>query len=416
MPKPDLGTLAVDMYWRLYYDPLILPQWPVEVIQGVLYHEVCHLLRDHAARMKDYDPHLSNMATDAEINDDLIREGIRFPHEPLTPQSLGQPENLLAEEYYTALVSKQEQKSEKQRQSQTHTRPDSAEENNSASRSGQGDYSNDPSERQSSGLDESVRTENDQSERPLSGSGWCGSCATGQMAPWEEPPPSKGLLIGLSKMEGELIRRHVANEIQEHAKAQGRIPGHWLRWAKEKLQPQVDWRKQLAATVRAFVADTAGATDYSYRRPSRRQGQAVKGNVIFPSLRFPVPSVAVIADTSGSIADRMLAQILAEITGILKVIGQREGVRVLAVDQTVQFCRQIFRPEQVQLIGGGGTDMGVGLEAAARLKPSPQLGIVITDGYTSWPARPPRGMKVIVVLIGEGKAPSWAKTINISSA
>ena len=210
-----------------------------------------------------------------------------------------------------------------------------------------------------------------------------------------------------------MIRRDVARQIMEHSQARGNVPGHWTRWADEKLRPKIDWRKELASAVRHAVADVAGASDYSYRRPSRRQGQVGNGKVILPSLRRPVPSVAVVVDTSGSIGDAMLSQALAEISGILKSLGQREGVHVLACDAEVQACRRVFRPEQVQLAGGGGTNMGAGLEAAAKLKPTPQVAVVITDSYTPWPDTAPRGMKVIVALTGEGKTPEWAKTIKI---
>jgi len=165
--------------------------------------------------------------------------------------------------------------------------------------------------------------------------------------------------------------------------------------------------------VRRAVADGAGASDYSYRRPSRRQGQVGNGKVVLPALRHPVPSVAVVVDTSGSISDAMLAQALAEVAGVLKAAGQREGVHVLACDAQVQACRRVFRPEQVQLAGGGGTDMGAGLEAAAKLRPSPQVAVVVTDGYTPWPDRPPRGMKVVVALTGDGEVPEWAKAIKL---
>ncbi|HOL18560.1 MAG TPA: VWA-like domain-containing protein, partial [Bacillota bacterium] len=185
------------------------------------------------------------------------------------------------------------------------------------------------------------------------------------------------------------------------------------RWADEKLRPRIDWRKELASAVRHAVADVAGANDYSYRRPSRRQGQVGNGKVLFPALRRPVPNVAVVVDTSGSISDSMLSQALAEVSGILKGLGQREGVHVLACDSQVQACRRVFRPEQVQLAGGGGTNMGAGLEAAAKLKPTPQVAVVITDSYTPWPDTAPRGMKVVVALTGEGKTPEWAKTIKI---
>lgn len=255
VPKPGLGTMAVDMYWRLYYDPVVLSRWSVEVMEGAFYHEICHLLRNHAERMRSFNPRLSNIAADAEINDDLIREGVKFPAHPVTPESIGQPENLLAEEYYASL-EKQEWSS-KVGQANNHVQSDSP-------------------------------------ESPSPGSGRCGSCATGQMAPWEDKPPSKESSSGLSQTEGELIRRDVAKQIREHAKGPGCIPGHWARWAEEKLHPKVDWRKQLAAAVRFAVADITGAADYSYRRPSRRQGQVGNGDVIFPSMRCPVPSVAVV--------------------------------------------------------------------------------------------------------------------------
>ncbi len=445
IPRPGLKTLGVDRYWRLYYDPAVLTEWSVEGIEAILYHEICHLLRNHAERMKDFDPRLSNVAADAEINDDLIREKLKFPVPPLTPQSIGMPENLLAEEYYAALENgensddqnldnrsdqpcEEEREEHNNNQSGSQNQPENQE-------SGPDDQSHASDSRDSdvNGLDSEAGTGNDSNkdnnngnnspsdqkydrkEIPAPGSGRCGSCATGQMEPWENSPPGKGSSSGLSKTEAELIRRDVANQIKEYTRGQGRVPGHWARWAQQILHPQVDWRKQLAAAIRRAAADMNGATDYSYRRPSRRQGQIGKGDVIFPSMRCPVPTVAIIADTSASISDKMLAQTMSEIAGILKALGQKQGVYVLAVDQTVHSCRRVFRPEQIQLAGGGGTDMGAGLAALGKLKPIPQLGIVITDGLTSWPEHPPRGIKIIVVLSGDGQAPDWANVIKIGA-
>ncbi len=418
--KPGVGTMAVDMYWRLYYDPAVLDKWTAEEMQGVLYHEICHLLRNHADRMMGKNQRLSNIAADAEINDDLIREKVKFPIHPVTPGFFGMPENLLAEEYYAMLERLGENPPTEQ--TQDNTQSDASDGGSDAAPPNNGqDIPSDKQEGNKSAADspdehkEGQKSCSDQKqaddETPAPGAGRCGSCATGQKAPWEDEPPGKGA-PGLNKTEAELIRRDIANQIREYSRSQGRVPGHWARWAEEKLDPKIDWRKQLAAAVRYAAADANGATDYSYRRPSRRQGQVGNGDVIFPSLRCPVPSVAIVADTSASVSDHMMAQTLAEISGILKALGHTEGVHVLAVDQTVQSCRKVFRPEQIQLAGGGGTNMGAGLKAAASLKPLPQLGIVLTDGHTSWPDRPPRGMKVIVVLSGDGKAPEWANVIQ----
>ena len=73
----------------------------------------------------------------------------------------------------------------------------------------------------------------------------------------------------------------------------------------------------------------------------------------------------------------------------------------------------------LELVGGGGTDLGAGIAAAAALKPRPSVMIVLTDGFTPWPQRPPRGIPVIIGLLkqraqpGLWKAPDWARIVEI---
>ena len=128
------------------------------------------------------------------------------------------------------------------------------------------------------------------------------------------------------------------------------------------LEPAVDWRKALAAELRRAVADTTGAVDYSYRRPSRRA--SVAGDVVLPALRRPVPDIAVVCDTSGSMSEDLLAMALAEVEGLLRAVGLARQLRVLACDTAVGPVRRVSSARQVELVGGGGTDMGAGIEAA----------------------------------------------------
>ncbi len=505
--RAGLGTVAVDQYWRLYFDPAAVETWPVEELAGTIYHEITHLLWDHHGRGRDLgNPAAWNIAADAEVNDNLLAEGVRLPGRPITPAMLGQPEGRLAEEYYEALqVQKPAPGQGGPAQPQgggepgaggtrqgdgsgagagaKHPEPDadgsSAQDTASASAPGSGaENGSSPSPTAEGGGQAGAARPGDRGDTPGSkpggtagseqgdgdgstsspssgkpaapsgrpgvssqppaasvgdgsgggadgrelgearaqtpapGAGRCGSCATGVREWWEDGPPGEGTPPGLTPGEAELVRREVARQV-EAARSRGDIPGHWRRWAEEKLRPRVDWRRELAAAVRHALADAAGASDYTYRRPSRRQGQVGNGKVIFPALRQPIPRVAVVVDTSGSVSDQMLARALAEVAGVLKASGQREGVHVLAVDATVQACRRVFRPEQVELAGGGGTDMGEGLAAAEKLRPRPQVAVVITDGYTPWPAEPPWGIRTVVVLVGGGTAPGWAKTIRI---
>jgi predicted metal-dependent peptidase len=119
--------------------------------------------------------------------------------------------------------------------------------------------------------------------------------------------------------------------------------------------------------------------------------------------------------------EQLLALALAEIEGILSGAGLRAaGVRVLAVDTAVHSLRRITQAGQLGLAGGGGTDVGAGIAAAAALRPRPSTIVVLTDGYTPWPDGPPAGTRVIVGLLRDGfvpyreEPPAWARTVLIT--
>jgi predicted metal-dependent peptidase len=355
---PEIGTVAVDEGWRLHADPAVTAEWTPAQLGSVLVHHVCHLLRAHGERagVAGVLPEQSRSwirAADAEINDDLVPAGLELPGRPVLPAHLGAADGLLAEQYYAATA---------------------------------------------------------QPSLPP-GEGWvldCGSGADGCQRPWDSAggPP-------LSPWQARLLVRQVAQDCVRHAREAGDVPAGLLRWADELLEPTVDWRKALAAELRRAVADTAGAVDYSYRRPSRRA--SVAGDVVLPALRRPVPEVAVVCDTSGSMTEELLAVALAEVEGLLRAVGLARQLRVLACDTAVGPARRVSSARQVELVGGGGTDMGEGIAAAALLRPRPAITVVLTDGFTPWPDEPPRGMRVLIGLLGDDApdAPDWARAVRV---
>jgi predicted metal-dependent peptidase len=240
----------------------------------------------------------------------------------------------------------------------------------------------------------------------------CGSGADG----CDRPGDGQGQI---DPRQGELLRLKVAADI--HGQPPGTVAAGWQRWAETVLPSRTDWRRALAAEIRRGIALTAGTVDYSYHRPSRRAH--LDDDLVLPTLVRPVPEVAIVCDTSGSMHDGLLARALAEIDGILTRAGLRRGVPVLAVDTAVHTVRRVISSRQVTLAGGGGTDMGRGIQAAAELRPRPSIIIVLTDGFTPWPAQPPPGVRVIVGLLtqaetrfGAPSGPGWARTILIDQA
>jgi predicted metal-dependent peptidase len=122
-----------------------------------------------------------------------------------------------------------------------------------------------------------------------------------------------------------------------------------------------------------------------------------------------------VCDTSASMSDDLLAAALAEVEGLLGALGLARQVRVLACDTAVGPVQRVSSAWSIQLIGGGGTDMAAGIAAAYALRPRPAVAVVLTDGYTPWPARPPKGMRVIAGLLGDTArdAPAWIRAVRV---
>lgn len=238
----------------------------------------------------------------------------------------------------------------------------------------------------------------------------CGSGCDGVPRAWDCDRP------GLSAIECRLLGIDVARRITEHVRSRGNTSAGWQRWAHEVLEPVVDWRRVLRSAVRRGIADVSGRVDFTYRRPSRRASSSP--GVVLPSLRQPRPTVAVVLDTSASMSDGMLEQTLGEVSGLLTGLGvRRTHLHVICCDAEAHPAQHVLDAREVRLLGGRGTDMGTGLDAAAALVPMPDLVIVLTDGHTPWPDRPPARYRVVVGLMDPtGSAPEWATTVRIEAA
>jgi predicted metal-dependent peptidase len=365
LETPGTGGVAADPSWRMYVDPVAVADWPPEQLGSVMVHLVGHFLRAHGERaqeagLADADAAHWTDAADAEINDDLGDE-LRFPGPPVMPADLGCESGGLAEHYFHHGQRRQQ---------------------------------------------------------PCWG---CASAADGQPRAWEgddgsarEGKEGEATRSGLDPAARHLLRRQVADEVLARQRQAGDVPAGLRRWALDVVGGRVDWRKVLAAELRRGISEVAGAVDYSYRRPSRRA--SVLEGVVLPTLRRPVPQVAVVCDTSASMSDGELAQVLGEVDGVLRAVGVGPAaVRVLAVDAAAHTAQRVTSARQVELVGGGGTDMGAGISAAADLRPRPQVVVVLTDGETPWPAEPPRGMRVVVGLVGPRPPapPPWARSVWI---
>ena len=72
----------------------------------------------------------------------------------------------------------------------------------------------------------------------------------------------------------------------------------------------------------------------------------------------------------------------------------------MVCDEEAAAPQQVRTISELQLTGGGGTDMRVGIAAALDLRPRPQVVVVLTDGLTPWPVDAPVGTTLVAVVIG----------------
>jgi predicted metal-dependent peptidase len=358
-----IGSMAVDAHWRLYYNDAWVATHTVEQNASLLIHEVSHLLRDHEGRKKAAgisDHRRWNTAGDCEINDDLYAEGLPLPGAPPLPSAYGLQSGNNAETYYKQLPAPPRADRHAAVGDEQHASPD------------------------------------------------CGSGAHGERRFWELPSDDEtdGGVPGVDRIKAELVRREVARRIEEKSPYDGDVPLAWRRWAHATLAPKVDYMATLRHAVRRALRDsTLGRYDRTYRRPHRRQ--ACYGEFIMPSFCQPGPRPGFLIDTSGSMGDTQLARAVSELGGLTRQLGYGADVVVACCDAAVHEVRKAFASTQVELYGGGGTDIGVGLRAFIERKIAPiDLLVIVSDCRTPWPKEVPP-FPVITIRVGDGSPPPW---------
>lgn len=367
--KPErCKTIGTDVR-ALYYNPEYISQLSLDQTQFVLAHEALHCALSHFARRQHRVKQRWDVACDLAINPLLIQDGLKPPPGVLLKSGF---EGMMAEEIYPFIDEDTEE--------ETHDDHLYDQENSSKGSSSGGAS---------------------QDEEPESGSG--------SSQDEDSEPEQGGQPQPLSETEQEQLavqwRQRLAGAAQQ-AKQAGKLGAAMMRLVDHLLQPQLPWRMLLARYMTAVARD-----DYSYQRPSRREGDA-----ILPTLKSAQISVAVVLDTSGSINDTEMQEFISEIDAIK---GQLRARLILhACDAAL--CKNgpwVYEPWEVftlpeGIYGRGGTRFTPVFEWLERIEQKPDLLVYFTDAQGEFPKTEPN-YPVLWLVKGRASVP-WGQRIQLN--
>lgn len=332
-------------------NPHFIMQFTTKEAGAILVHEFSHILFEHFTRFDEEFKHpglrdIANIATDMAINqyiNDLPKtfkifdkEGkeIEFkdkkgnvqPGKPVLPETYKMPKELTSEGYYNLLIEKAKEQMSK----------------------GQGKLGEGYQ-----GLDEHNAGALDGNDESLGNE-------------------HKGEIIK------ELIKKSVNDleDLKSMNQARGTIPNHIQEMINKILKSQTNnWKKDL----RKFVARTSEIViDSSRKRRHRRYGITQPGEHKEPKL-----SLACVIDSSGSVSDRALQQVMAELHSIWL---NNVKITYIVCDAAVHEVAEYKGQKAVKISGRGGTAMAPAFDACKKL--DVDAIFCFTDGYTDQPAKP----------------------------
>jgi predicted metal-dependent peptidase len=384
--RPDwCPTTATDAR-AFYFNPEYIASLSLEQTQFMLAHEALHCALSHFARRQHRVIHKWDLACDHAINPLLIDDGLKPP-----PNALVMPmyKGMTAEEIYPLIDDDDESET-----LDKHAYDRDNQSRGSKSRLDEKDLDRQQKERQT---------------QPDQGEGEQGKGGERQAQAQPEEGGGAGEPEPLTPDEQETLsvqwQQRMAGAAQQAMQA-GKLGGELKRLIDHLLQPQLPWRMLLARYMTALARD-----NYSYSRPSRREG-----DFVLPSLRSRQMDLVVAIDTSGSIKDSEMEEFIDEVDALKGQVRAR--VTLLPCDAALcegapfrfEPWEQFSRPRDLK--GGGGTSFVPVFQWVGQEGIQPDLLVYFTDAEGEFPKQEPP-YPVIWLVKGRSNVP-WGQRIQLN--
>ena len=400
LDKPFLGALALRLplvaaapKWcatsvtdarSLYYNPAYIDKLSLEQTQFVLAREALHCALSHFARRQHRIKARWDIACEYSINPVLVKDGLTPPPATIVIDAY---DGMTAEEIYPYIEDDDKDEAEAENsQSAQDSNPD-----NSGTQQGQQQRKGGSGKQPSRNEPQSGGDNHDEHEAELQG-------ISGAAQP---NPLSASELEALST---QWQQRMAGAALQ--AQQAGKLGGALARLVGALLQPRLPWRMLLARYMTQLARD-----DYSYARPSRREGE-----MIMPSLRSTQAHIVVALDTSGSVSNAELHEFLSEINALKAQV--RASITLHACDTELsprgpwhfEAWEEFKLPQEFH--GGGGTDFRPVFDWVKAQGKSPDMLLYFTDAKGEFPKTEPH-YPVLWLVKGKAAVP-WGQRIQLN--
>lgn len=356
----------------IYFDIEFLNKLNSDEALAVFAHEVWHNVMMHFMRTEDRDRRLFNIATDLEVNQILVSEGMTLPQGCLMPDQFNFKPSLSAEEYYDLLVKNQNQLQQQLDQE-----------------SGDGDEGDEGNESKPGG--------NEGSRKGKSKGGRGGKGAKGfrdkhiykdydEASDGGNERRDQFGTVGfdddfkpaLDEKAAEQIRQAAVQAAQQIERQRGTMPAHLQRLVDKLLTPEMDWKTILSQ----FVARHAGGGLSNWSTPNRRFAYS---GTFLPSHDDETIRLVVGIDTSGSTAND-IPRFLGELKGLCETFPNYK-LTLIQCDCELQDVKEYgpenpldLENEKFEIKGMGGTTLKPIFDYVAMNDIEHDCIVVLTDG------------------------------------
>jgi predicted metal-dependent peptidase len=361
MKSPFFATLALFTRFRsthtfptaatdgqdIFFNPEFLRSLPSALVDSLLLHQVLHAALLHVPRRGTREKERWNVAADIVVNGMIAQQGcFQLPPDAVIDPQL---EHLSVEEIYELLQQQNACSSNCPMDLLSEASCDGSEDGQGSKGAGQPE----------------------------------GESLGDNLASCHEQSHSTGSLASVRRSQMEAHWRNAMQQAQVVARSsnsQGSIPAGMQRELGALTQAQLDWRSYL---WRYLVRTPTDFTGFDRRFIGRKLYlEALEGESV---------QVFVALDTSGSVGDHQMQLFLSEVQGILSAYPHLE-CELYYVDAeaygpySLKLDDEIPRP-----IGGGGTSFVPFFEkvSANRHWHTNGVCVYLTDGYSTFPEKPP---------------------------